>query len=79
MKHKYEIDEKILKKITHCQKDFSCLEGYFPKTCVYVPGIENVICENMETEFCCYRWEYIKDKRMCICPVRREIYNKYKK
>ena len=51
MKNKYEIDNEILKKTTHCQNNFSCLEGYLPKICVYVPGIKNVICENMDTEF----------------------------
>ena len=42
MKNKYEIDNEILKKTTHCQNNFSCLEGYLPKICVYVPGIERI-------------------------------------
>lgn len=79
MKNKYEIDNEIIATITQCQNNFSCLDGYLPKTCVYVPGIKNVICENMDTQSCYYRWEYIKNKLMCVCPVRRDIYRKYKK
>ncbi len=74
------IDEKILAETSNCQKNFSCLTG---KT--------NDLCEIVITQFsnsvhfirckqdlnCNYRMDFESEK-CCLCPTRKEIYNKYK-
>ena len=72
------VDEETIKRTFHCSKDFACLSGGFQECC--------------KVEKCVGDLHYVKpcNDKMCIyqvldgpgyvcnCPVRLEIYKKYK-
>ena len=77
----YEIEENIIKDTTKCNYDFGCLEN------------ENHLCLDAKVAFCvggqvhfidCPE-KFCKSKmdfgngKICSCPTRKEIYNKYGK
>ncbi len=74
-----EIDESIIKKADKCTKEHKCL---FEKDSVYCK-IERCInsdilfLECKESIFCNYQLSY-GNCQICRCPVRIEIFNKYK-
>ena len=78
MKPKYEIDNEILKKATGCQKQFGCLNDYFPKYGEVMGGIIALLCESKYCGYCLYRFRETTDNPVCMCPVKKEIYRKYK-
>jgi len=73
-----EVDEDIIKQTTKCRKNFSCLSGERP-FCTVELCIENEIhfikCAGNES--CIYRVSF-GYSYVCICPVRKELYNRYK-
>jgi hypothetical protein len=74
-----EIDKNTLKQTLHCESDFKCLKNDLTCLC----KVEN--CFNGEIHYikcadnfyCNYKMLF-GSSTVCTCPVRREIYNKYK-
>jgi len=76
-----EVDEKIIKETTKCNWGMECL------------GNENHVCQiakivdcvngkvhfvNCDENNCKYKLGF-GDSKICICPVKIEIFNKHKK
>ncbi len=73
-----KVDDNILKKTTKCREKFSCLSGGTP-FCRVELCIEDTIhfIKCVSNKSCVYKvpfgYSYV-----CICPVRKELYNRYK-
>jgi len=72
-----KIDEDILKSATKCRKNLSCLSGR--DICKVEYCIDSTIhfikCLNLEP--CHYRMSF-GDSFVYNCPVRKELFNRYK-
>ncbi|MCX9011739.1 MAG: hypothetical protein OIN66_11535 [Candidatus Methanoperedens sp.] len=74
-----KISEDILKKTSRCKKNFSCLSGEISTLCKVEFCIEDKIhfIRCVTTMPCSYKipfgYSYV-----CICPVRKELHNRYK-
>ncbi len=74
-----EIDENIIKKATNCSKEHKCLKE---KDFIYCKA-ERCICDSVlflvckEQIGCNYQIAY-GNCQVCRCPIRIEIFNKYK-
>jgi len=76
---KFQINEETLKATTRCMKGFSCLEGDRSDLCrVTQSVIGDVIFIECHEPYCTYKLDYGNSK-ICTCPTRRQIYNKYNK
>jgi hypothetical protein len=77
---KIEIDEEIIKKATKCQHCLNCLKNETFKCCKVDNSVQNTICfVNFDKrKICNYRMSYGYGD-ICNCPVRIEMYRKYKK
>ena len=77
---KIDIDKKIIVETTNCQKNFSCLDGNTEKLCkIEITQFSNSVhlIKCKQDLNCSYKIEFEKEK-CCLCPTRKEIYNKYK-
>ncbi len=76
---KLEISEASKKKTTKCKKSFICLEN---KENIYC-RVEECINEDvlfikcLHEDYCVYKMGF-GNYFTCMCPVRKEIYTKYK-
>ncbi|MFZ3382993.1 MAG: hypothetical protein WA144_03615 [Candidatus Methanoperedens sp.] len=72
-----KIDENISKTASKCKKNLSCLSGKeICKVELCIDGkIHFIKCINLEP--CDYRIPF-GYSFVCICPVRKEIFNLYK-
>lgn len=76
---KMEIGQDVIQRTSKCEKDFRCLSGYTGHLCrilcymkediYFVKCMEKVDCAYLETH---------EKTRLCNCPVRKEIYQRYK-
>lgn len=75
---KIRVDDNIIKETTKCRKIFSCLSGEAP-SCSVELSIENKIhfIKCVSNESCSYRVPF-GYSHVCNCPVRKELYNRYK-
>ncbi len=77
--NKYYVCDITIRATTKCDKEFSCLEGSRQDLCSVKycinRGISFVECANDNN--CYYKTSY-GDGMICLCPVRNELYNKYK-
>ena len=73
-----KVDDNIKQETTKCKKNFSCLSGETP-ICSVELSIENKILfiKCVSKEPCSYRVPFGYSD-VCICPVRKELYNRYK-
>jgi hypothetical protein len=77
---KIEIPDEILKNTTKCNKSFGCLKNEKHVLC----RVEHCVNEEvyfikcLNTATCNYRVSF-GNSYFCSCPVRMEIFNKYKK
>lgn len=75
-----DIDEKTIKETTQCRHNMDCLkneEHHCIKTKVK-DCIEGKLHFMHCTDYSCtYRMHY-GNSEICHCPIRKEIYNKYK-
>ena len=73
-----KINEDVIKKTTKCKKNISCLSSG-RELCQVELCVENKIhfikCKS--DEFCNYRVPF-GYSHVCVCPVRKELYNVYK-
>ncbi len=82
-----EISDEIIKRATKCHANFSCLnDKETPKSSdrLAMCSVEHNIAKNMvfvnfnNDSSCIYNVPFGKDDRICKCPVRFEIYKRYK-
>ncbi len=73
-----KVDDNILQETTKCRKNFSCLSGEKP-ICKVELCIENTIffVKCASNESCSYKVPF-GFSYVCVCPVRKELYNRYK-
>ncbi len=72
-----EIGPEILERTTKCKKDFSCLSD--KKTiCQVELNVDDKIhfVKCMSAEPCDYRISF-GYSFVCLCPVRKELFNRY--
>ena len=62
-----------------CRLDYSCLNDNNYKPCTITDCVnDRVIFVNMKKCACSYSLNY-GNATVCLCPVRKELYQKYKK
>jgi len=73
-----QINEEYLKNTTKCKKDFSCLSGKRKDLCKVELNVEDKIhfVKCMSREPCSYRISF-GYSFVCLCPVRKELFNRY--
>ena len=76
---KIEVSDKVLIDTINCEKNFSCLKNDDHELCKVTECIGNNIhfLECANNSVCNYKLLYA-DSFVCICPTRKEIFNKYK-
>lgn len=74
-----KISEDIKKDTTECKKNFSCLSCERKDLCKIEKFITNnlIYIEYMNKRYCTYQMSF-GSNYVCNCPVRKELYNRYK-
>jgi hypothetical protein len=73
------INERIVAETILCEKNFECLKSNMPVHC----KVENCVSEkvhfveSLDNSLCRYIMIFGSSK-ICTCPTRKEIFNKYK-
>lgn len=84
----FDISNEARTKTLKCPSDFLCLAGVEPVMCgpgremCTVAGVasgEALWVMPADDTDCAYRGSVGDSAHMCICPTRREIYDKYAK
>ena len=77
---KIEIPEEIIQKTVKCNKNLRCLSGDDKNLCrvICYIGKDTYFVRCLDDKGCPYL-EAHKKTELCNCPVRNEIYNRYKK
>jgi len=72
------ITEDTLKMAGKCRKNHSCLSGQIEALCKVELNVEDKIhfVKCISNEFCPYRISF-GYSHVCLCPVRKEIFDKY--
>jgi hypothetical protein len=75
----FQINEDILKNTTKCTTNFSCLSGNRTDLCKVEYNVDDKIhfVNCIGSKPCNYRIPF-GYSFICQCPVRKEIYNRYK-
>jgi hypothetical protein len=79
---KIEIDPSVINQTTKCEKNFICLESNTEECCCC--KVEKILSDKilflkcLSSGYCSYAISF-GNSYTCICPVRTEIYRKYKK
>lgn len=75
-----EIDEDVQKSATKCEKEFRCLKDNTYELCKVTESVRDkvIFVECLEEVYCNYKMGYGQHFNICNCPVRKEIYKKYK-
>ncbi len=75
-----KINEDIKKSTTKCEKNFACLSTKDYKHCKVVRSIQDNVfyIECLTWKPCSYREIFGSSSYTCNCPIRKEIYKKYK-
>ena len=71
-----EIDENTKLRAKCCDKNFSCTESN--PCCKVQSCVANSIIFLEKLERCCNYYQEFGYSNVCKCPVRSEIYKKYK-
>ncbi len=72
-----KVNNEIIKKTTKCKKNFRCLSGETPLCKVEERMGEVIFIMCKEHDPCQYR-SYFGYSQVCTCPVRKELYSRYK-
>ncbi len=77
---KIEIDDDVIKATTKCEKSFSCLADNLETSCKVEYAVSNTVhfVKCLSGTHCSYRISFGYDY-ICTCPIRKAIYEKYKK
>lgn len=74
-----KISDEAQQAATKCRKELSCLSDDREDMCIVEDCVKGdvhfVKCLNHES--CLYQYAF-GDKFVCCCPVRKELFNKYK-
>lgn len=75
----FQIPEEIVKETTKCNKELKCLTGEAILHCniLYQAKDEDIFYQCLEKGDCAYL-EPFKETTICTCPIRKEIYQRYK-
>ncbi len=75
-----EIDKEIIDKTTKCEKCFSCLSDNLEQSCKVEYCVSNTVyfVKCLNAALCSYKVSF-GGSYFCTCPIRKEIYNKYRK
>ena len=75
---KIEVSEDTIKSTTCYKKNFPCMTGKGEDLCTVEPvipkGLLYIKCSN---KYCSYKMSF-GSTYICICPTRKEIYDRYK-
>jgi hypothetical protein len=76
----YAVDEKIKEAATKCENGHACLECEEHELCAVQHFVmhELLFVECLHTASCPYK-EKVSKITICTCPVRKEIYRRYRK
>jgi hypothetical protein len=77
----YQVSDEIKKQTTRCLYDFECLTNDNWETCSidrHYPGNGLGIKDKCQKSNCGYFMPFGLTYYFCHCPVRREIYSRYK-
>jgi hypothetical protein len=76
---KFKINDETLKAATNCTKKFSCLDSDCNTMCKVKAAINDsfFFIECQVAEYCAYKKNF-GGECYCICPTRKEIFNKYR-
>ncbi|REE83269.1 hypothetical protein BX611_0556 [Lutibacter oceani] len=73
-----EIDKELIEKTTKCKKSFGCLNNDQHILCKVEHCVSNKVhFVKCSDNFCPYRMSFGYSD-VCNCPMRKEIFNKYK-
>lgn len=73
----WSVDEEIRSQTTRCQKDFACLKGgdLCPVDHCVDGTVHFIRCKNSAP--CSYQLSF-GEGAVCLCPIRKALYNRYK-
>jgi hypothetical protein len=76
-----EIDEGVCNTAGECEKDFVCISKENHKFCEveHISGETVFVIKCKDNTLCNFRIHFGYDSYLCTCPVRKEIYRKYKR
>lgn len=74
-----EIDKIIIAETLNCNKNFDCLNSNTPVCCKVEDCINDEVhfIKCLEKLLCTYKLSF-GESFICICPTRKEIFNKYR-
>lgn len=75
----YKIDQKIIGQTTKCDKEFACLKEHGNPCCIIDNCINGKVHFVKELKRQCFYSMCFGNSVVCLCPVRKEIYNKHGK
>ncbi len=74
----FELSGEIIAKANKCKRNYACLNEKTPPLCSVSDCVN---CEihfiSTQTSYCPY-FLYFADEVICTCPVRKELFNKFK-
>ena len=75
-----DIDQNILKQITNCQKNASCLSCDKRDLCKVIIriGDDMIFVEARRQFFYCNYKDFLGSSFSCTCPARKELYIRYR-
>ena len=77
----FEIDEDVKNNTTECEKECACITDKDYKLCKVVRSTNKnkiVFIECLEKSPCNYKMSFGFSSCLCNCPIRKEIFRKYK-
>jgi hypothetical protein len=75
-----QIDLRIAAQARRCKKQLVCLTGDLKNLCKIRDIAPNVLhlVEDADEQKCGYQVQFGHNALVCLCPVRREIYKRYR-
>jgi len=75
---KLEISEGIIQQTTKCDRDFECLKSGCKPNCEVKDCVSGKVhFVDKHNGYCRYSFRF-GNGIICSCPVRKELYNRYK-
>jgi hypothetical protein len=75
----FTVSDEIWEQATRCQKDLSCLKGNRNDLCKVQHRVDGKVhfIKWGNSGSCPYQLSF-GDAFVCLCPVRKELYNRYR-
>ncbi len=74
----YEIAHETLASAEQCHRNHACLNEKTPPLCHVKDCVNNEIHFVATNILYCKYFVFFADEVICTCPVRKELFNKYK-